>query len=629
MKKTLCLLLVFLLTASLIPYSAFAESDSAEKFFVTEEKSLLAQKKIYGDYYPYIENGMIHIPGRMFDVVTDYSYDEYGNLTGENEHLVYDNANISLNYLTDAIYDESGNIKSAKRDAGSFDGAPKTDYLEFENGLLHSVKTTVPTLDTPLTEVEYTYDNDGQVTKETRKQLINFGQAVEESVYDFSKDGYCTDYKTIIGTSVRDIHFEYNENGRLTFLSTVLDNGSPSAYDVTYDETGLFVREMTVTGSDGKVQVFTYEYNDQGQLITRITMDGAVEDRLEFTYNNYGYISDITEIKWGYQQGSSHISYAETEDGVEARRDNNWGPAIFTGTTKIFYKDHKINESESYSTYEYYFDPVTLTYVDDRTYFDYDVFSILVEKKQEGISTSGSIEDYYPMLSSSYGGYEVPIPDGSKRPIRIILQQPMNFLSAVTDLLYDSEGNLAGEQSYFDGIRSYDIVKQVAGWSGSGNIIETDEYGRLSKIIGNAGTANEFTTEFIYPNDLNDRSSYKKIQNYGDQHIERELIIDDSRPSDLIKKTPEERRSSWEIEYDEDGLISKVTKMKQLDANGNPTETLYTYYYQPSDSGFLRYIGCSSIMGAVLEFDNNGYLKSYSLEPTGIGWVEFEYSSIS
>ena len=60
----------------------------------------------------------------------------------------------------------------------------------------------------------------------------------------------------------------------------------------------------------------------------------------------------------------------------------------------------------------------------------------------------------------------------------------------------------------------------------------------------------------------------------------------------------------------------------------NPTVETYMYSYFPSDSGYLQYIGASGGMGPVLEFDDHGYHKTYSVEPAGHGWIEFEYSTI-
>ncbi len=235
----------------------------------------------------------------------------------------------------------------------------------------------------------------------------------------------------------------------------------------------------------------------------------------------------------------------------------------------------------------------------------------------------GTIEDYYPVLNSSYGGYPVPTPDGSLRLAGLTRNpEASSMLVVKTDFLYDTEGKLAGANRYFDTEASYKYSKLFFGIDEAFCRVEADNQGRISRVIFDPGTESEWFTEFSYPVDGARQSTFHRKTVYSDGSVyENDYTADDFNPRDEIRKSQSELSPDSEFQYDEDGLVIKATMAERSDLNGNPMTKRYFYEYIADNKGFLEYV----FGPGRIAFNTHGYLAEYPLMPAGDCYYEYRY----
>ncbi len=238
-------------------------------------------------------------------------------------------------------------------------------------------------------------------------------------------------------------------------------------------------------------------------------------------------------------------------------------------------------------------------------------------------SEAGSIEDYFPLLNSSYGGYPVPSPDGSMR-LASLSRNPdsPSMLVAKTDFIYDDDGNLAKTVCYFDAVASYQYLKLFFGWDPDTCLVEADDLGRILKVTIYPGLENEYFTTFTYPDDNTVQNTFHVKTQYADTSVhERDVNIDDYQARNEIKKTQSELSPDSEFEYDEDGLVIRATMADRTDLEGKPMSQVYFYQYIVDNNGFLE---CVYGPGRIA-FNRHGYLTEYPMEPAGGCYYEYHY----
>lgn len=234
-----------------------------------------------------------------------------------------------------------------------------------------------------------------------------------------------------------------------------------------------------------------------------------------------------------------------------------------------------------------------------------------------------SLEDFYPSLNSSYGGYPVPTPDGSLR-LSSLKRNPdsPSMLVVKTDFLYDEEGRLAGTKSYFDAEASYQYLKLFFGWDPDSCLIEADAQGRASKVTVYPGQEDEYVTEFTYPDYRAEQQSFHAKTVYADGTVhERDENVDDYLAQNEITKTQSELSPDSEFEYDEDGLVTRAKMAERTNLEGKPISKNYFYQYVADNNGFLEYVYGEGR----ISFNRHGYLTEYPLVPAGACYYEYYY----
>ena len=243
---------------------------------------------------------------------------------------------------------------------------------------------------------------------------------------------------------------------------------------------------------------------------------------------------------------------------------------------------------------------------------------------------AGSIEDYYPALNSSYGGYPVPTPDGSLR-LTSITRNPVSpgTLVVKTDFIYDGDGRLAGTECYFDAAASYKYLKLFFGWDSDSCLIEADDQGRVSKVTINPGREDEYFTEYTYLDYRNEQKSFHAKAVYSDGSVhESNVAIDDYDPRNEISKSQGELSPDSEFKYDEDGLVIRAKMAEWTDMDGKPMTKTFVYQYVADSDGFLEYVYDVKGSGRIA-FNRHGYLTEYPVEPAGGGYYEYYYAPVS
>lgn len=234
-----------------------------------------------------------------------------------------------------------------------------------------------------------------------------------------------------------------------------------------------------------------------------------------------------------------------------------------------------------------------------------------------------SLEDYYPPLRESYGGYPVPTPDGSLR-LSSLCRNPdtPGMLVVRTDFTYNADGTLGGTRRYFDAEASCQYLKLFFGWDPEVCLVEADDQGRASRVTLNPGQENEYVTEFSYPAPGAEQQAFHVKTVYSDGSVqERDVLIEDYDPRDEIQKTQSELSPDSQFEYDEDGLVLRATMAGRTDLEGEPMTENYFYQYLADNNGFLEYV----FGPGRISFNKHGYLTEYPLVPAGACNYEYRY----
>ena len=332
MKRTLILLLTLSLvfsfcacgsgkqtaeTAQLEESSAAAEETAApveagEKY-VEKEESLLVKKTVHGEgqnenYQQY----SFTVHGRILDEVTSYSYDEYGNLLGEDVKLVLPETTLEENY-TYLLYADEEEVQEyltyTYDDSGELTGTlGESEYFpelmiecRFDDGLMVEravYLTDIGPADGTLESYRYTYDTNRQVImvdKTTYGDLFNglYNTPMTDQ-YELDRDGWLTAWHhTEEGLEFNAV-YRYDDNGNLVSMTSG-ENGATIELVVENDADGIPV-SAEETHSDGSTTVYTFFYDEEGRLIAREAVGDSGKESITIDYDpEDGYLSAMAK----------------------------------------------------------------------------------------------------------------------------------------------------------------------------------------------------------------------------------------------------------------------------------------------------------------------------------------------
>lgn len=613
--------------------SAQAANDTQEKVYAHGEKQLLVSKTVQGQALPSAYNPG---SGRVFDVVTEYTYDDFGEMKEEKESLVYPNDMDRV--FTDGksgefenytyVYDDEGNVESVTTTVNStYNGTIQTqDRYLFEGGHLVQQQDVVTSSGMVSEETHYIYGSNGQVTRQERfiyADLLYNEWYPTPIVYthEFDNDGYCTRWAETSNGNESAMEYSFDNDKNLIRTAHSVNGNIDDLYEIAY-ENG--VQTSLTRSKDGETVVYVFSYDEEGRPAS-ISYD-VNGDHVEIlcSYNENGYIAEADWVQNGSSIGKTTYTFTEEEDGdVEGTINGDLGPFVFGGnrTRASFYNSYYWDVGPSL-IYEYTLKPVlnSIQYVKTTTDYEYDNVSIQIEVDPSSLRTGVAAGEYYPKLQESYGGIPVPVPDGTQRLTRVTLND-YNRLPVVAEFSYDASGNLVGVTSYFDSVGAYEMFK----WSEE---VEADEQGRVIKRVVSGGS---FT--YIYGDDS---TRYTYISQFGDNEpYQREVSLLDWQIPELVRQTPEEIVPYATFEYNDDGLpIYSTAELKYGDGETETRENRYTYSYETWPDGslknLLRQDNDDTYNHYVFSFDEHGYLTDYYCyyNPTPSMPFSYEYEPI-
>ena len=587
-KSMISFLLVLVLVTSLCGTSAWAEE---EKVYVQKERELLVQKTEKEGGLPY--HGAL-VQGRSLKKVTDYSYDEFGNVTEEKVSFTYENYGMDRENAI-CTYDDEGRLRREEI----------TQSTYFGNKLF-----------------TFDYDENGAICH------IEVQDYESLSTYDFDAEGYCLRYTYEAGgIGKAETLFEYDADHNLAFLSICIDNGAPQTMTPVYED-GRQVATKHVAPDGGEVMEY-FRYDEEGRL-TLIEYDAAEPHKsnyfyytdfvngefryneykagdqhitISFRYNDLGFVSDAEWRTNGNFVAWTQYSYPPDDyDGYGySLTDNEYGPYIVSGTlsSSSWYSNKTYTSRGGNPTLAYTYELKIMAddprYVESTLDCEYENVNVKVEMLPQADLRELSVEDFYPDLRESYLGTPVPTPDGSKRLIRV---EMVDFpaIPVVAELAYAADGSLAGVETYFD----FASFAETCSWEQDS---EFDEQGRVTYVPPMYG---DFHIRYA-----DDGQAYTIIYSSG---YEKEIRLEDSKIQDWVKRGPLDYYDSDEV--NEDGLLTR----KVL---GPDNVMEYSYHWETNlhnwetgrdDNTSLK----DNYNEDIFLFDAHGYLLEYCVPHSAV-----------
>ena len=632
-KRCLSLLLSLLILVSICVSAApSAAADDAEKVYVSKQKELLVRKEEKGHGLP---SWVSPVPGRSLDKITEYEYDEFGNVTSETVSYVYLPYGVNDGDIA-YTYDDQGQVLHAEYTETNWYGDETKHAYDYENGRICRIEQTG----------------------------TSYGLS-ETYVYEFNEQGCCTyyayDWESIGSAAVR---YEYDENENLTFLAVSVNGGPEQTMTPVYED-GRQVAVKHVAPDGGEVMEY-FRYDEQGRL-------NLIEyDAEEIHRSEYLFIVDLPNEEFRYNEykpGDQHVTIAMNYDDQDLIKDAEWrtngnyvswtqysytidkdndnaiaysipdgayGPYFWGGSLSStnWRDEHKYTTRDGNPSLEYQWELKILganpRYVRTSIDYEYETRDIKVEMSPTAAVTDNAQlapEDFYPALPESYLGTPVPTPDGSKRLVRVVVDTAVAELPVVAELAYAEDGSFAGAFHSFDATGEYDDWK-------NDDEIRTDDQGRL--IYDRDGDST-FTYSYA-----EDGQSYTYSSKYGENDpYEHVISLADFQIPDLVKKPAGELAHGKTAEYDDEGLPLRIGVYFTRDEAGNLVEEIREYSYQWKTEDKVWYIGSfgSTQNATVLEqiyeapwgtredlylvFDDHGYLAAYY--PLGTFEITFHY----
>lgn len=234
-----------------------------------------------------------------------YFYDEAGNVLTEQSICAEDNTG----YLSTNTYDsENRLIRNVYESVGGQKLKNTTEYTYDEAGKL--TKETRTETDGMRHIYAYSYNNNGQLTRVDRKVTNKKGSTQQESyeIYTYDKQGNKVNWwerqgarriwtyddrgnvlseteKDKNGSVLVKMTYTYDDQDRLLSESWYQGNASKQteAYVYTYDEAGRVLARYTCTNSTDIADahaVIRYTYDEFGNLLSEETSDS----RIDYTY---------------------------------------------------------------------------------------------------------------------------------------------------------------------------------------------------------------------------------------------------------------------------------------------------------------------------------------------------------
>ena len=628
------------------PKSWYPEGLDPDKLYMLEEKNVLKRVTDRANHDMYTH--------RAFDIVTEYSYNLLGEASGEEKHVEYNITTVSdvledyqecidhpaeyeikyENYPDGSVktadgkfiytnmplsfeFYPDGSVKSYARSNMLMNDGFHYDVSEFsEEGVLlrqyERIGDSVVNTDT-----YYEYGTDGQCVRETEQDYnyrlrsdLDRDKPETTTVKEYNANGYIT-HQTVTGLdgSITEDRYEYDGNDNCVYAYHREDDDSREI-EMTYNGDG-FETSAKVTYQDGTVKQCIFEYGEQNALTAYIEVQGDTEQRTEFSYDENGYLRKTVSFKNGKETGKCAYSVenngygrfmlhcrGKAIPGLEGSEvANDYDEAVGNYGLR-YHRERKLVAKEDSVGYEY----------TESLYYDYEDVQYYVEVDKDSIKPF-SIEDVYPDLPDTIGGYPLPEQDGSEHLFRVSFTDG-NFyqLSIEYRIVYDCYHNMVGAVTMF---------------GNTGYTHDSNEYGFVEKIYP-SGTGNP--DWYILINYSDDMRSYTYNVHDSDSEYSGSISLDDFSIKDALSERCENYKSDYSVkEYNEYGLLTH-----SKDNSGH--EYTVNYRFTPDENGCLKTVDelydydLGEYAYPIWAFDDHGYMTDYMVHSKQRGHLRVKYA---
>ena len=573
---------------------------------------------------------------------TEYSYDEYGNVSDTIVHVTDNELSDYLNAVEYSEfgdegkytieYDDAGNLLSVTKPGGmsyTFMNGGRFSTTEtgtFENGLLTRIVCVWDQGETTSSEVTREFHPNGNLKRETTKNLVVPGFYSAYSfdsplvcIREFNEDGRCTLLhiedinEDLFVLTVDETRWDYDSAGnpvKMVKTSGQADNvpldgietAEVCSAEMKYDSENRMVSGTKT--ADGISTAYTYSYDAGGRLTGIVRKSGDTEIVSEYEYNEEGFLAADHRSKNGAPDGDVLYNW-EKDDKAK------WTGTVSSGDPKLsvfrfddlnIYPDRIENGTPVRETRCTLIpSPITLepVYFDQEIESEYETQSILVEIDPDELAaaeaSAADLASYYPILSESYCGVPVPVPSGAERLIKAVTVPSSYNLEIVSEFEYSPDGTLLRTVDYFDPVSSYRYSMTQ----------KADEQGRLIEY----NPTETQKCEYKYGDDP---ATYTLIFTYDGNSRETIVKLEEEVLPAWIGKSIEELIHYNNLSLNEDGLVEQYDIQY---STGEVKTVKYTYQAETYDNGalkaVLRYDEGYDYGYPILEFDPAGYLTTY------------------
>lgn len=442
-------------------------------------------------------------------------------------------------------------------------------------------------------------DGEGRLLREQREAFadLSTGAALSSpvnDVFEFDAEGRLLLWEREDGFTVS---YEYNDAGQLIRRITESAGGT-EVMEISRDADGR-VLSTVVTQTDGKVFTTGFTYDGEGRILTGETRGGRARSSFELSYGNDGFPENMKIYSNGIRQKTERYSYEEQSDLLtlgKAKVSYNEAD-IFGGTTYRFstpaLRENGLPEdSDSYSLTVL---GTVVRYVKSSVRYGFISIPVRREIAEGEFEPLETDDGFYPLLNGSYGGNAMPQEDGSERLRRVVVSSSLSdVIGNVTDIVLDQHDRPAGKRSAFD----LEALKKL-------ETVELDEQGRPIRTEEGG-----FIAQYSYAGDMLSYRVAGDIPEYT-YHSENEYTLAERLPETLLALKDNEvfGNVNYHLEYTGDGLLTKY-------AYPGIYEYTFAYQYAKDAAGKLSavlFTGDEIPEGSVfLSFDEHGYLTRYT-----------------
>ena len=429
------------------------------------------------------EQGLILRQSDILSRLTQFQYDEQGNLTG---------INAGEQFGVSYSYDEQDNVTSRTNSLGhevKFTYEPNSERLQ-----------TVT--DARGNDLSYSYNEQGYLTAITYEDGSSENFSVDEqgnTVESVNRRGIAIGYEYNTQGQVTRVDYQdgsadtytYDDTGRLT--STTDARGTTSIeYDA--DNPGLMAKISYPTGRS-----LAYTYDEVGRRIQMVDQNGS---EVNYSYDAAGRLAGLTD-----ETGGSVVSYTYNDAGRLVRENNGNG----TYTTYSYDLAGQLLNLANYaaddsvnSSYVYTYDDLgrqtSVTDLDGEWIYEYDAASQLIGAVFT--STNPEIENQDLTYVYDAAGNRIRTIDNG-----VTTEYQTNDLNQYTnagavDYQYDLDGNLTykndGGNSWAYSYDDQDRLVSVLEANGSHTEYEYDIFGNRIATVYNGERTEYLVDPFGY-----------------------------------------------------------------------------------------------------------------------------------